>query len=44
VLGFEPRCNFIEGLSELAEWVALQRAEDRVGHAKDELLARGLVA
>ncbi|MBL6458193.1 NAD-dependent epimerase/dehydratase family protein [Belnapia sp. T6] len=44
VLGFEPRCDFVDGLSELAEWVALQQAEDRVSHARNELAARGLVA
>ncbi|SDB74794.1 NAD-dependent epimerase/dehydratase family protein [Belnapia rosea] len=44
VLGFEPRCDFVDGLAELAQWVALQQAEDRVSHARNELAARGLVA
>lgn len=44
VLGFTPRHDFVEGLAELAEWVALQQAEDRVSHARNELVARGLVA
>jgi dTDP-L-rhamnose 4-epimerase len=44
VLGFEARKDFGEGLSELAEWVALQTADDRVEQARAELEARGLVA
>jgi len=44
VLGFAPQANFVPGLTELAEWVAQQRAEDRVHHARHELEARGLVA
>jgi dTDP-L-rhamnose 4-epimerase len=43
-LGFEPRCDFVGGLVELAEWVARQQAEDRVNQARNELVARGLVA
>ena len=42
--GFEARQDFQEGLSALAEWVALQTAEDRVGNAREELEKRGLVA
>jgi dTDP-L-rhamnose 4-epimerase len=43
-LDFRARQDFSEGLAELAEWVALQTAEDRVGEARAELEARGLVA
>jgi dTDP-L-rhamnose 4-epimerase len=43
-LGFEPRADFVEGLAELAEWVARQQADDRVHQARRELEARGLVA
>jgi len=44
VLGFVPRADFVEGLAELADWVARQQAEDRVHQARRELEARGLVA
>ena len=43
-IGFEARQDFVEGLAELAEWVAEQTAEDRVATARAELEARGLVA
>ena len=43
-LGFAARKDFREGLAELAEWVALQTADDRVEQARAELEARGLVA
>ena len=43
-LGYRPRKDFSEGLAELARWVALQEAQDRVGEARKELEARGLVA
>jgi dTDP-L-rhamnose 4-epimerase len=43
-LGFRARKDFQEGLAELAEWVALQTADDRVDQARAELEARGLVA
>lgn len=43
-LGFTARQDFEEGLAELAEWVQLQTAEDRVSQARAELEARGLVA
>ncbi len=43
-LGYAPRKDFSEGLAELAQWVALQQAHDRVGEARKELEARGLVA
>ena len=44
VLGFEARRTFADSLGEMAEWVAQQRAEDRVHHARTELEQRGLVA
>ncbi len=44
VLGFAPRRSFDDSLGELAEWVRLQRAEDRVHDARRELEQRGLVA
>jgi dTDP-L-rhamnose 4-epimerase len=44
ILGFRARQDFGEGLAELAEWVALQTADDRVDQARAELEARGLVA
>jgi dTDP-L-rhamnose 4-epimerase len=43
-LDFRARKDFREGLAELADWVAAQRAEDRVDEARIELEARGLVA
>ena len=43
-LGYAPRRDFQEGLAELAEWVALQQAQDRVQEARSELEKRGLVA
>jgi dTDP-L-rhamnose 4-epimerase len=44
VLGFRADKDFDEGLSELAEWVASQTADDRVEEARAELEAKGLVA
>ena len=43
-LGFRAERDFDEGLAELAEWVAVQTAEDRVDQARAELEAKGLVA
>jgi dTDP-L-rhamnose 4-epimerase len=43
-LGFRAGKDFQEGLAELAEWVAVQTADDRVEQARAELEARGLVA
>lgn len=43
VAGFSAIVPFEEGLSELASWVALQNANDRVAEARRELEARGLV-
>lgn len=41
-LGFTPKVEFKEGLSELVGWVKKQRAVDRVKVATDELMAKGL--
>ncbi|HEX9932112.1 MAG TPA: NAD-dependent epimerase/dehydratase family protein [Allosphingosinicella sp.] len=43
-LGFTAAKDFGEGLAELAEWLAVQTADDRVDEARAELEARGLVA
>jgi dTDP-L-rhamnose 4-epimerase len=43
-LGYIPSRNFLQGLAELAEWVAMQEAKDFVQVAQQELEARGLVA
>ena len=43
-LGFSAEKDFDEGLSELAEWVASQTADDRAEQARAELDAKGLVA
>jgi dTDP-L-rhamnose 4-epimerase len=42
LLGYEPRVALDEGMAELAEWLETQTAEDRVDHATEELVARGL--
>jgi dTDP-L-rhamnose 4-epimerase len=42
--GYAPQIDFEDGLSELAEWLAGQIAEDSVDAAARELEARGLVA
>ncbi|QZH74242.1 MAG: NAD-dependent epimerase/dehydratase family protein [Erythrobacter sp.] len=44
VLGFEASEDFEAGLADLAQWVAKQKAEDRVSEARSELERRGLVA
>jgi len=44
VLKFTPRVGFLDGLEELAEYLADQVAEDRVEKATEELARRGLVA
>lgn len=43
-LGFRAEKDFDEGISELADWVAEQEAEDRVEQARAELETKGLVA
>jgi dTDP-L-rhamnose 4-epimerase len=42
VLGYEPRVNLSDGLTELVGWLSGQVAEDRVDQASAELSARGL--
>jgi len=44
LLKFSPRVGFLEGLEELAGYLADQVAEDRVESATEELARRGLVA
>ncbi|MEN3383853.1 MAG: dTDP-L-rhamnose 4-epimerase [Hyphomicrobiales bacterium] len=44
VLGFAPRVDFRTGLTELAEWLSGQVADDGVERAAAELESRGLVA
>jgi dTDP-L-rhamnose 4-epimerase len=41
-LGYTPRVDFDEGLTELASWLAGQKADDRVTEARAELENRGL--
>jgi dTDP-L-rhamnose 4-epimerase len=43
-LGYTPSGDFVEGLTELAEWVARNSAVDRVDESCRELEVRGLVA
>ncbi|RHW17545.1 NAD-dependent epimerase/dehydratase family protein [Sphingomonas gilva] len=43
-LGFTAATDFTQGLAELAQWVAEQTADDRIGEARAELERRGLVA
>lgn len=42
VLGYRPEVAFEDGLSELAQWLRGQVAEDRVTQAREELTRRGL--
>jgi dTDP-L-rhamnose 4-epimerase len=42
VLGYSPRVSLDEGLAELSEWLAGQRAVDLVAQARAELRERGL--
>jgi dTDP-L-rhamnose 4-epimerase len=42
VLGYRPAVTLEDGLTELAEWLRDQRAEDRVADASRELATRGL--
>lgn len=42
ILGFTPEVNFIDGLTELCEWLGGQTSNDHVNKASSELLARGL--
>jgi dTDP-L-rhamnose 4-epimerase len=43
LLGFDARVSLADGLPELAEWVAAQRADERGDQAVSQLRARGLV-
>jgi dTDP-L-rhamnose 4-epimerase len=43
-LGFRPQREFASSVAELAEWLARQRAEDKIADACRELEARGLVS
>jgi dTDP-L-rhamnose 4-epimerase len=42
LLGYRPQTSLEQGLRELAQWLAEQRAEDRAEAAQAELAARGL--
>jgi dTDP-L-rhamnose 4-epimerase len=42
LLGYEPQVRFADGLTELAEWLEGEAAEDKVEQAGAELAARGL--
>jgi dTDP-L-rhamnose 4-epimerase len=42
ILGYRPAVEFEQGLTELAEWLEGQLAEDLVESASSELAARGL--
>jgi len=44
LLNFTPQVGFLEGLEELAEYLADQVAEDQIEKATEELARRGLVA
>jgi dTDP-L-rhamnose 4-epimerase len=43
VLGYRPQITFEEGMTELAEWLKTQQAEDKVSRAGEELNIRGLL-
>lgn len=42
LLGYAPRVSLVQGMEELADWLADQEAVDRVEEARQELEARGL--
>jgi dTDP-L-rhamnose 4-epimerase len=44
LLGYEPRVAHNEGFAELAEWLAMQKAEDKAETMLNELTAFGLTA
>ncbi len=44
VLGYEPRVSLADGLSELADWLSRQIADDRIEEMRRELALRGLSA
>jgi dTDP-L-rhamnose 4-epimerase len=43
VLGWEPRVSLEKGISDLAQWIEGQQAQDRGMQARAELAARGLL-
>lgn len=43
LLGWEPKVGLEEGLKELIEWSATQKAEDKFSQAQEELKQRGLI-
>ncbi len=43
-IGFEPRIDFDQGLTELVSWLKLQDAEDGTERAAEELVRRRLMA
>ncbi len=43
LLGFAPQVPLEEGMTDLARWASTKPAEDRVGRARAELEARGLM-
>lgn len=43
-LGYSPQVNLKQGMSELAEWLSFQQADDHVEEAFDRLSVHGLVA
>ncbi|MDQ3278957.1 MAG: nucleoside-diphosphate-sugar epimerase, partial [Bacteroidota bacterium] len=42
ILGYEPQVTLEAGLTELAEWLEGQTAEDKVAEMSKELAERGL--
>jgi dTDP-L-rhamnose 4-epimerase len=42
LLGYEPKVDFSDGLTDLAQWLQGQIAVDNVARAADELASRGL--
>jgi len=44
LLAWEPRTAFVDGMRELAGWLAGQKALDRVDEATEALARRGLTA
>ncbi len=43
VLGYQPSVKLVDGIIELADWLAAQQAEDHCDIARAELVSRGLV-
>ncbi|MBU1032300.1 SDR family NAD(P)-dependent oxidoreductase [Patescibacteria group bacterium] len=43
ILGWEPKVSLEQGLKELIEWGATQKAEDRFSQAQKELKQKGLI-